>query len=61
MDTCDNQDESPENYAQWGKKKSQLQNITNYMNLFNIFKMTNIIEMVRLFCYSFVRCYIGRH
>ena len=47
MDTCDNQDESPENYAQWGGGKSQLQNITNYMNLFNIFEMTNIIEMVR--------------
>ena len=21
MDTCDNQDESPENYAQWGGEK----------------------------------------
>ena len=38
-----------------GRKKKPAQYNTNYVNLFNIFEMTNIIEMVRLFCYSFVR------
>ena len=27
MDTCDNQDESPENYAQWGKKKASFKTL----------------------------------